>query len=416
MAEVKGSRLIQGLLVGGQGVTTLAENVMNFGFSLYVLQLTGAALHVGLVQVVTLIPHMLGLIWGVLIDRWPRRPLLVGLLVVRMLLALAIPLALKVHISAAYLLLFLGATASSLFNSTRLAFMPDAVSKEELAVVNAVDQTVEPLAMTLGMVSAGLLVKFLPLTELFVACATAFGLGALCYWFIRTAKPAPAAQAANSSIGVGQVIRDIGSAWTVILKRPPLAYYVPGVTGTYVGMGIFSGLLLVFAMKTMMLDEVQAGLLQSATVIGATVAGIVLVPYVKRMTRGLMVVVGFAGLGACLAVMSLSHSLVWAAVALLLAGCFNIVSYVGGRLLIQESTPAEMRGRVFSAKFALAKPFNALGGLTAGFLTDRAYVSVPGMMMIAALLILGTGLAGLLVPALRVEGGHLVETDARPGA
>lgn len=105
-------------IAAGQRLTSIAGIVL-------VYQLTGSALSVGLMLIVTALPSMLvGLIAGVVVDRYDRRRIMIAADLARALLVGLIPLLVPFSIVWLYVLVLLASTVAQFFDPAHESVLP----------------------------------------------------------------------------------------------------------------------------------------------------------------------------------------------------------------------------------------------------------------------------------------------------
>lgn len=146
-----------------------AQIVSNFGDRLTQMALValvyqqnpGSAIALAKLISFTIIPvFLIGPIAGAWVDRLNKRNVMVISDLLRGMLMLAIPLFIILHqILLVYLAVFLAFSLSRFFIPSRMAIIPDIVSKDKLLVANTLADTTHMLGNVLGLVVAGILVN-----------------------------------------------------------------------------------------------------------------------------------------------------------------------------------------------------------------------------------------------------------------
>lgn len=118
----------------GQLISGFGDWLATFAFISLVYALTGSSAQVAILLVVRLLPPMFAApIGGILADRWPRRPLMVGADLVRAGIIALVPF---VGLWQVYLIAFLHEFVSLFFLPPRDAVIPEITPKESLEVAN----------------------------------------------------------------------------------------------------------------------------------------------------------------------------------------------------------------------------------------------------------------------------------------
>jgi len=104
----------------------------------------------------------IGPVAGVYVDRWDRKRVMIIADIVRGLLILLVPLFVYLDMMAlVYVVVFLIFSATRFFLPSKLAFIPDIVSKEKLLIANSLSNTTRMIATILGFAAAGFIIKWI---------------------------------------------------------------------------------------------------------------------------------------------------------------------------------------------------------------------------------------------------------------
>lgn len=147
------------------------------------------------------------------------------------------------------------------------------------------------------------------------------------------------------------------------------------------------------------------GVLRSAPAIGAAIVAVWLGvrPLGKHAGRILFVCVGIFGLATV--VFGLSTNWLLSIAALVVLGASDMVSVVVRQVVVQGSTPPEMRGRVAAVNLLFISASNELGELESGFL-GGAIGPVQAVVLGGVLSIVVTIVWAFLFPSLRRFGSE----------
>jgi hypothetical protein len=147
-----------------QVLSQVADGVSKLALLWFVYSITGSALKttvIGLLQ--TLPPIVLGPVIGVVVDRLPKKAILICSDLARALLIGLIPCWVSVEsftIQALYVLTFLYGIATAMFIPTLSSSVPLMVKKEQLTAANALLQGTTSLGIVIGPVISGLGIAF----------------------------------------------------------------------------------------------------------------------------------------------------------------------------------------------------------------------------------------------------------------
>lgn len=164
--------------------------------------------------------------------------------------------------------------------------------------------------------------------------------------------------------------------------------------------GSVTALLPVYARDILEVGSWGAGVLRSATALGALITAAILTRHPVRHAGGLWLFAGFAVSGAGAIVFGVSYSLALSILALMVAGAGDMLSTVIRQTLIQVATPNEMRGRVFAVNSLFYGTSTQLGSFRAGVMAEA--IGAVGSVVIGGCAVLATvAVLPWLFPALR---------------
>ena len=324
------------LYVAGQTLSLFGDSAMWLALGVWAKVLTGSSAAAGMVMFFIAAPSLLSPLSGLLVDRVPRRRLLV---VANLATAIAVlPLLLVGDVWIIYAVAAAYGFSYTVLGSGQSALLATLLPPDELADANALMQTVrEGLRLGAPLAGAALFTAFGGAVVALIDAAT-FVLAAAAIALMRTPDPRPERSADRGlAAGVRHVHR------TVPLRQMTIACAV--------------ALLFIGFSETLTFEVVDVGLDREAAFVGALLAvqgvGAILgAATAARLVRG----AGegpVAGLG--LIVFSLgtslqtSGSLAVVVLGLILFGIGVPWVLVALFTLLQRSTPAALQGRVYSA-------------------------------------------------------------------
>ncbi|MCL4486481.1 MAG: MFS transporter [Nitrospirae bacterium] len=149
------------LLLGGQIVSQIGENLNRVALFWFVYLFTHRVEDMVIVGVLqTLPPLLFGWLNGVLLDRYSKKAIMIGVDVTRGVLVLLIPLLFDLHLLTLpllYLLIFLISTMSGVFGPALYSAIPLIVDKNRLLSANALMQTTGQIGLLIGPLLGGVL-------------------------------------------------------------------------------------------------------------------------------------------------------------------------------------------------------------------------------------------------------------------
>ncbi len=354
-----------------------------------VLTLHAAPLQMGLLRALGAAPAlMIALFAGVLVDRLPRRPLLVGADLGRAVLLGSIPCAALLGVlgmGQLYIVVFLAGVLTTVFDVSHMSFVPALVEPEQLVDGNSKLQTTFSLAYVLGPGLAGSLVALVTAPFAIAVDALSFLVSALVIGVIRVAGVTPRAPARRESMR-----RDIGEGLRVVFGSPVLrALALFAGTHFFFTSAILS-LLTLYASSDLGVPPALIGVVFAAFGVGYLLGALIGRGMARRFGLGPASIGGAVlnGVAVLLIPLAGGHGIV--SVALLVAsqlflGLGIMVNDVPETSLRQALTPDRLRGRVNATIRFVARGPSLFGALLGGALGQ-----VVGLRL--TLLVLGVGL------------------------
>ncbi|MCP2271472.1 MFS transporter [Actinokineospora diospyrosa] len=375
-----------------------AEWMAQVALPVYIYQSTGSAGSTALAMVAGLLPTvLLSPVTGVLVDRWDRRRLLLGVCLLQA--AVLLPLLLGRDSGLVIAVLVAQSAVAAVFEPTRSALVPAVVRAEQLTAANALMGFNSSAARLVGSALGGVVLGVFGLQWVVVGAVAALVAAAA---LLVSAMPGSAVVSERSPM-VRQWTAGVGE-----FRRGPLRTLGITLVLVSVAQGMFLVLFVVFVTGPLGAGEAEVGLLRGVQAIGGLAAGVVL----ATMARGAgpRALLGWGGLvfGSLCATMwnlpAVSTQL-WVYIGLfILLGVPAVVATTGSLTLLQSAVPAERTGRVLTTAFATMAAFQAVGMLAAGALVEVCNLSV--LLNSQAALLLAAGvipLLGLRKPARRDE-------------
>lgn len=347
----------------GSAVTAVATPVL-------VIQLLGATpFEVGLVNAAQFVPYaVLGLIAGVYVDRWRRKPVLVWASVGRALSLGAVPVlwligVLQIWMLVIALLLF-GAFSVFGFAATQ-SLLPRLVPRARLVSANARLDQADAAAQTLGPAIGGGLVGLLGAPVAIAVDAISYLVDAALNASIRVDEPRPDSPTRN----LRAEIRD-GLQWTY--RHRTLGPLAASTHVWFLANGAAMTVLSLLVLRSLGFTAYAFGML--LTVFGITsLVGASIAPQVgARLGAGRLIILARVAYPVAWLLVAIApptgvgHALLFVALALqgLAAGIENS-NEMG---YWQELTPDELLGRTNASRRAINRTAAALGAVIAGLL------------------------------------------------
>jgi Major Facilitator Superfamily len=396
------------LLWGGQIVSQLGDWFSLITLQSLLLTLTGSASAVAALMVAQMLPQfLLSPVAGVVVDRLPRKRVMIAADLGRTVIALGF---LLVHNrSTAWLAYGFYALLSSLtvfFEPARQAVIPAITRREELVTANALGAVTWSVLLTSGALVGGIVTQYFGRDVAFVLNSLSFAGSALFIRGIDVPRTAPGRHG-----GFGDLIAGFryvaGRGELMALLSVKAAW---GLTG---GVGV---LVTLFGQKLFPLAPGK-GPLSISLLTAASGVGTALGPVIGRRVAGSdmrrmywALAAGYLVGGACFVALGYSWSLASAGAALFVGRMGGSLLWVFSTVLLQRTSEDRFRGRVFAAEGALCTLTMAISSFGVGAVVDYG-VSAFTVARALGLIALVTG-AGWCV-GLRFS--HRCEPDAAHG-
>ncbi|MFL5805966.1 MAG: MFS transporter, partial [Roseiflexaceae bacterium] len=172
------------LLWYGQVVSQLGDWFDSIALYALLLRLTGSGQAVGALMVTQFLPSTIVGLWsGVVIDRLPRKLVMIVADLGRALLVLLYLLVRDAdHVWVIYVVMVLKVTLSSFFEPARSAIVPSVTTREELVAANGIGGATWSAMLAIGAGLGGLVAGTLGTDAAFVIDSASFLLSAVFIW------------------------------------------------------------------------------------------------------------------------------------------------------------------------------------------------------------------------------------------
>jgi len=391
------------LMWSAQLVSTIGSSLTDLAAGILVFRITGSALNVGLVLMMTALPTLfVGLFAGVFVDRFDRKRILLASDLLRAILVLLIPISFQVlgeqqGMIALYVLLFLSATVRQFFDPAWESVLPEIASEEELNSANSFLSISSFGSTAVGFAAAGLLASVDIHLPFYIDSAT-FLVSFILVFLVRVPK-----MASSDLTSVSVVIQNLRSGASYLWGTPILRSLFLVAVPVFLSFGLWNVLLLPMAIKVLGGSEFQYGLQEGLTSVGFVAGALVMARYGDRLNEGTWMVGGTVLMGIFGVLYGLSPNMQVGMVLVMVTGFLNSPMSIGRRLLLQKNIPREMRGRVFSA-FFVSRDVVFLIGMSGAALAD--IFPIRELIVAASLVLVGAGVLAQLLPGIGRTGAE----------
>lgn len=395
------------------------ETVSLYGSQVTLLALPLTALYsfdataeeVGILRFLWLAPYLLfAMLFGALIDRTTRKPIMVGANLARMVLIAVVPVLAwsgTLTMAPLYVIAFLAGTASVLFDLSWMSVVPVLVrDRRSMVEANSKLGVTASSAEAAGPGLGGALVGAMTAPGAMVADALSYLVSLVSLLLIRTAEPEvekPPKRNLRAEMAEGM-------RW-VFGNRYMRAIALVGSSCNFFTIGV-STMFVVYAVRDRDIGPTLLGLILSLAAVGGILGATVTRPMLRWLTlgKGYQASVGMIFVSPLLIPLAPGSTPVAAA---MFVGAF-LLTYTGlgtSNVLImslrQNLTPNRLMGRMNAAMRTTMFGGGALGGPVAGALAGW-------LGLHTALWVLAIASAAIVVPIATSPVGRLKEMPTRP--
>lgn len=360
-----------GFLFAGQTISQIGDSLNKVALLWFVYEMTGSALKmtvVGLLQ--TLPPLLFGPLIGVYLDRVRKKPVMIGVDLLRTLMVLLIPLLYAMEaltLDRLYVLVFATAIFSTVFGPALTSAVPLIVAKDRLVAANALMQTTTNVGLLVGPAVSGLGIALIGAQNVLYVDAATFFFSALCLFPIQVHETLHRGRVAGKGLTDG-IASDLLAGFRFVFVEQKTVLMLMLTASLYsVGISAFIFLLPVFAKEVLGVGPVQLGWLWSALGVGMLLASLSLtsvtqgdVSWRLRFMSGALAIGGLA-----VAALGFLDAPVAAGALIAVIGGSTAMFTPLVWTMLQELTPTHLLGRVFTS-FATGGMAASMAGM-AGF-------------------------------------------------
>lgn len=374
------------LIWSAQVASQLADKFLMFALLILTYSISRASTYsAALFLAYTLPSVLLSPLAGVYADRHDKKLLMLVTNAVRGGLIVLIPLSQHVayfqHVAwHLFLIVFLFASVGQIFAPAEAAAIPHIVSKDELMIATSMFTTTVIVTLLFAVPLSTLAVRFLGVNSPYWIATGLFLLAALLIYLVRSdlhvVRSNRFAAPANRDL-----LYELREGIGYITSRPLVRFAVIQLSLTIAV--IFSVYVLApgYMSRVLHLRVTDVYLFLAPAVLGMLAVALYLGQYGRHYRRSRLLIGGLLSAGATLVLIAvLPYLLVQLSIGWLLVWFPVIFGFIGGMefgmlfvpafTVLQETTEAELRGRIFGAMFTVVNAAVALPILVAGGLAD----------------------------------------------
>lgn len=342
--------------------------------TLYARDLAEAAGFVALAFLVRMAPRLLfGMFVGAIADRFDRKKIWIGALIVLTVMYLALAAFVAVVGIDFWLLLvfvFISGTVWSVEFPTRRAMIADVVAPHQVGRAVGLDWSTDSIVRIPGpLIGAGLLQELGPeWAYLFTACA--FVISALIASGLDYQRPLRPASGTGFAAVTRETWRDIREGFVYIRTREILVGTLMVTLAFNLLFPAYNAALPDIGQELLGVDKLRIGVLEALVGAGSFVSALAIAGWGSWAQSGRIYFAGTVWFICCVTAMSLSP---WYELSLLVAFCmgfgFSAFAIMQTAILVTR-TPPEMRGRVMGV-LSMVIGLGPLTGLQVFYMFDR---------------------------------------------
>lgn len=369
-----------------------------------VLVLHASSFQVGLIAALGRSAYLvLGIPIGVWVDRWRRRPVLIGAELVTAAAILSIPVAYLIGMLSIWQVMIVAAVisvAAVFFDTAHTALLPWLVGRDQVSEANARLQTSDTTMGVIGPAAAGLLLRVVSGPILYVTAGVTSLVSAGLIATIKVREPAAVPKVdrepfrSSLKVGIGYVV-----------THPVLRTFMCTSGVINLGAGIYMAVLPLLVLRDLGLSPQTYGLAVAIGGVGGIVGSLVGMPIRNRFgeVRTMLLMqcaLPFAFASITMAVFIPAPAVLWVGLSEFLFGTVTVIHAISSTGIRARVTPHDLMGRVTAAsRFVTlgAVPVGALiGGALGGWPGYPDTVLVAAGLAAAAPIILWTSLLGTM--------------------
>ena len=352
---------------------------------------------------------LVGFFGGPLIDRFPRRPVLLAADVVRFAAVGSLLLVDGTALTHLYGVAFVLGLCSGLYQPAYQASLPNLVKRDQLASANALVGATFSFAVMAGPPLGSLLVAQGGIKFAFAANALSFGASAVLVAGTRwsgTRRPAGSQQES--------LAQELRAGWSYVRSNPIVRQVLAVVCLVTLAAGLKQPFEPLLALKVLHAGPTGLGLMGGFWGVGMALGAIAAAPMLRRYGHGRLLANSVAVVGLVI-ILAAASPVLWPLLGLwLFGGAANTMGTVAYETLLLETTPDHLRGRVMAAVEASMEAGLMTGVVTAGvvstfgstrfgyFLSGLAFLAAAGVAfrgLRRARVAASTHVTDLLIPA-----------------
>jgi MFS family permease len=373
------------LLWYGQTVSLFGSQISVIAVPLTAVTLLNAtSWQMGVLQALGSLPFFLfSLFVGVWIDRAKRKPFLLYANIISALLLLTIPLLYFLgilHMHHLYIIIFLTATASMIFELAYLSYMPSIVATKHIAKANSKLEASRSISSIAGPSLAGWLISILTAPFAIIIDVLSFLISSILISFIKSNEQVQPTKSQN-------LFQSIKEGLVIILKEPIFKSITFSTAILNFCGSAFGAVYILYLVKSLEISSFYLGLVLGAGSAGALLGSFVTNPLIVRLGIGkslivscLMIVFGSIIVPPIPIHVNLYVKFLLLCLGQLFSTIGSTVYFITQVSLRQTITPNHLLGRVNASNRFISRGFMPIGAFAGGIL--GSWISIKLTLLI----------------------------------
>lgn len=331
-----------------------------------VLQLTNSAFYIGLVTALSTAPSLLfSLLGGVIVDRYPKKKILLYSQNCAMVLGIVLGLLTIFDFISLWsigLISFLLGTVNAVDSPARQAFVPEMVTLEELPSAIALNSSIFNAARVIGPSIAGLLIAWVGTGGAFIINGLSHLAVIAALFYIKVED--------KVSTQKTKPLRAIKEGIVYSFTHPIIRVLIV-ITGVVSIFGwSYTTIMPLIAKEQFHLDAAGLGYLFAASGLGSLVAAFIIGAYAKKLPPVLFIFGGHTIFAVSLILFTFTNTVQLALPLLFFVGMGLLSQSAMMNTIIQSMVKNELRGRVMSIYILMFIGLAPLGSFQIGWMSE----------------------------------------------
>lgn len=384
-------------------VTTLAIELFTVTVLVAVFEQTNSTLQTAGAMVARSLPaFLLGPVAGVLVDRFPRKNVVISMDVIRLLLVGVSILFLRddgqLPIVAIYLIL-MGLSAADVFHRpANIALIPSLVTQEQLVQANSMMMVLRQVMMAMAYALGGWIVQIVPLSQVAIAVAILFALGIV----VAALIVVPKRQVSETDTPQESLTESFMSGLRYLRQHPIARPLTIMETVEHLPHGIWTqALLLAFTIQALQGTTADWGYQVTGYFTGMILGSFAAIGMSDWLSRHPgRVIVSTAGLAGVMTLVFAMSPTIWVATAMaFLFGPPFAIRDVAQDALLQSTVDEAQLGRVYATREMLRMAVFMFAGVFFAWLSE--FMPIRTIYVIGGVIYILTGIYAFSVKAVR---------------